>query len=403
VSRATYANTSDNTSFIELAYVVSDGDPSLATTESSNPAYIFLNIEEVNDAPSILVGDRIPVVPNGTSPIVGLNLEDPDAAFETLTVVLSVSSGTLTATGTNEFGYFVPVNGSGTTSITLQGPLGEINAFLNDSRVSFTNTTGSNSTLTITVSDGGALGDDPTLIKQDMEVVTLDVNTRPVLDASKEPSLAALVEDSPVSAIGSTPVWDLIGTSGIANYSDADGDSPGLAITGVSSKGTLHYSTNGGSTWQELSTPPSESSALLLSATARVFFKPNLHYNGAIADAITFKAWDGTFGTNGATGVDTSAPAFSLASDTASITINAVNDAPVLDANQNPVLVEIDEDAATKDGSADGSTFVSDLLMGATDVDPGTRRALRSRASTRRGPCSTPRTPVEHGSPLPTR
>jgi hypothetical protein len=197
------------------------------------------------------------------------------------------------------------------------------------------------------------------VILQDTETVTLDVNTRPVLDASKEPSLAAVVEDAPVSAIGSTPVSALIGTLGIANYSDADLDLPGLAITGVSSKGTLHYSTDGGSTWQELSTPPNESSALLLGATARVFFKPNAHFNGSIADAITFKAWDGTFGASGNTGVDTSSPAFSLLSDTASIAISAANDAPGLTDSSAVAATPITEDPSTNDGQTVASLFAS--------------------------------------------
>ncbi|HEV2604160.1 MAG TPA: hypothetical protein VGU24_10915 [Microvirga sp.] len=289
VSRVTYANTSENTSLVEFAYTVFDGNPDDPNTLSSASAYIQVDIVEKNDAPSIAASDTISVVANGQTVIKGIAFADPDVGVldVTLTVTLTVTSGTL-AGGES---YGVDVSGPG-PSITLQGSLNDINTYLAGGFLSFTNPGSSNASLTIHVSDNGTISDDPIDVLQATKVVTLDVNTRPVLDPSKEPSLAAVVEDSSASTIGSTSVSDLIGTSGIANYSDLDGDSPGLAITGVSSKGTLHYSTDGGSTWQELSTPPSESSALLLSATAHVFFKPNAHFNGSIADAITFKAWD---------------------------------------------------------------------------------------------------------------
>jgi hypothetical protein len=156
VSRVTYANTSDNTSAVELAYVIFDGTPGAPNTKESEPAYVSLDIWETNDAPSIIASDRIPVLANDTARLIGIVLNDPDSAAVPLTITLSVDIGTLTAANSGDFGYEVIVTGSGSNSITLTSPLEEANKFLAAGRVSFTNPGNTNATLTITVSDGGA-------------------------------------------------------------------------------------------------------------------------------------------------------------------------------------------------------------------------------------------------------
>ncbi|MBK9129465.1 MAG: type I secretion C-terminal target domain-containing protein [Phycisphaerales bacterium] len=77
----------------------------------------------------------------------------------------------------------------------------------------------------------------------------------------------------------------------------------------------------------------SNTSALLLAADAgtRLYFQPSANYNGTLADGITFRAWDqssGTAGSKVSTATNGGTTAFSSATDTASITVNAVNDAP---------------------------------------------------------------------------
>src|SRR5439155_1116767 len=74
-------------------------------------------------------------------------------------------------------------------------------------------------------------------------------------------------------------------------------------------------------------------SARLLAADGdnRLYFKPSPDFNGTIASALTFRAWDRSSGTDGGL-ADTSSnggtTAYSTATDTASLTINAVNDPP---------------------------------------------------------------------------
>ena len=80
-------------------------------------------------------------------------------------------------------------------------------------------------------------------------------------------------------------------------------------------------------------------------------------YNGTLANAITFRAWDQTSGSNG-TLADTSTnggtTAFSTATDTASLVVTAVNDAPV---NTVPGAQTVNEDTAL----AIGGVSVTDV------------------------------------------
>jgi len=139
------------------------------------------------------------------------------------------------------------------------------------------------------------------------------VNEEPVLNSSKSPILADVNENAAAptngSTIGSVLISDLVNTTPLANYSDANSDPAGVAITGVN-HGTLYFSINSGTAWTELTGTVGENSALLLKADmdTRLYFKPATHYTGTISDAVTFKAWDQTGGyANGQTGVATKA------------------------------------------------------------------------------------------------
>ena len=124
-----------------------------------------------------------------------------------------------------------------------------------------------------------------------------------MLDASQSPALADMAANAAAptngSTAGATLVSALIGTTGIANYSDANSDPAGLAITGVNN-GTLYFSTNGGTSWTAVS-GASDANALLLGSDSdnRLYFKPNPGFHGTASDAVTFRAWDQTSGSEG--------------------------------------------------------------------------------------------------------
>ncbi|MEQ1829122.1 MAG: DUF4347 domain-containing protein, partial [Pirellula sp.] len=132
------------------------------------------------------------------------------------------------------------------------------------------------------------------------DVGAYEANAAPILDSSKSPVLTAQNEDSgaPSGTVGTlvSSLVDFLSPSGqVDNVTDSDsGALLGIAITAVdTTNGSWWYSTNGGTNWSSLGSV-SESNARLLAADAdnRLYFQPNANYNGTVAAAITFRAWD---------------------------------------------------------------------------------------------------------------
>ena len=173
-------------------------------------------------------------------------------------------------------------------------------------------------------------------------------NTAPVLSGAN--ALAGLLED-PVSNPG-TLVSSLI--AGKVTDPDA-GALAGIAITGlVTTNGTWEYSLNGGTSWSTF-TAPSSAVATLLNADAltRVRFVPNADFNGTVSGGLSFRAWDRTSGTTGATANTTSnggVTAFSSGLASADVTVTSVNDAPVRTAGTVANLTVAEDAAATSLG-----------------------------------------------------
>jgi hypothetical protein len=122
------------------------------------------------------------------------------------------------------------------------------------------------------------------------------------------------------------------------SITDADGSAvEAIAITALdASHGTWQYSTDNGVNWLTIDAAKINSAtnelALLLGPTASIRMLPFGELNGTLSTAITFRAWDMSSGATGDYTVITnpgiSGSAFSSASDTASLTVTAVNDAP---------------------------------------------------------------------------
>ena len=77
----------------------------------------------------------------------------------------------------------------------------------------------------------------------------------PTLDSSANPEFSAITTTLalPSGAVG-TLVSNLIDSGGsLDNFSDADGDSPDIAIIATNlNGGTLYYSTNNGTSWSDV-------------------------------------------------------------------------------------------------------------------------------------------------------
>ena len=216
-------------------------------------------------------------------------------------------------------------------------------------------------TIYIRAEDGVAYSNDGTV-----NLTVVAVNDAPVL-TSIAPTLTTINENQTNHA-GQT-VASLVG----ASISDADsGAQQGIAITAlVSGNGSWQYSLNGGSTWTTVGAV-SNGSALLLGVTDMVRFVPD-GQNGTTA-SVSYRAWDrtdaGSAGSKVDTAVNGGSGAFSSAFDTATITVIAVNDAPILSGANN--LAPIDEDPAANPG-----TLVSTLIAGhVSDVDSGAQSGI---------------------------
>lgn len=186
--------------------------------------------------------------------------------------------------------------------------------------------------VTVRVTDSNGLTADRVL-----PIDIADTNDAPVLNAAGNPSLAAVAEDAgaPSGAVG-TLVSSLVGPG---NVNDEDVGAPlGIAVTGAdTTHGNWYYSTDNGATWNALGAV-NDSGARLLAADAgsRIYFSPATDFNGTMATALTFRAWDRSTGANG-TVADTSAnggwTAFSSTTDSAGIVVTPVNDAPAITSN----------------------------------------------------------------------
>jgi len=197
------------------------------------------------------------------------------------------------------------------------------------------------------------------------------VNDAPVLDNSAAMTLTDIAEDN-TSSVGNT-VSSIIASAGGNRITDVDaGTLEGIAVIGVDdTNGQWQYNT--GSGWTAFGVV-TNNSAVLLAPTSSVCFVPNAEYNGSAGD-ITFRAWDQTSGADGDTAVDVSingnTTAFSTAIETATLTMTAVNDAPVLDDSGPAALTAINENETNNSGN-----LVADIIASAganpiMDVDIG--------------------------------
>src|SRR5262249_14170263 len=195
--------------------------------------------------------------------------------------------------------------------------------------------------------------------------VELLVNDAPVLNTAVATTLPTILEDVPPSSNPGTTVDALVATDGL--YSDADGlFRSGVAVTGLSGvNGLWQFSRNGGTTWTAFPAV-SVTSAVLLEADGagqnRIRFLPNTDFFGS--SAMSFKGWDAADGrADGSVGVDVSSgggnSAFSFATESATIQVLAVNDAPVAAADSYSLA----EDGVLNRPAASG------VLANDTDVD----------------------------------
>lgn len=157
----------------------------------------------------------------------------------------------------------------------------------------------------------------------------------PVLNDDLAPALGAIDENN-IANTG-TRVRDLLDSVAPASLiTDPNpGALRGIAITGVdASVGLWQYSINGGATWTAIGAP-SDGAALLLGDgdLTRIRLVPTAGFDGLVANAVRFRAWDQTTGVQGqrvSTVENGGSTAFSIASVWASIVVRNVAQPPTV-------------------------------------------------------------------------
>ncbi len=157
-----------------------------------------------------------------------------------------------------------------------------------------------------------------------VDVIVAPVNDAPVL-LDNDRALNSINEDS----MNKVDTWI---PSFNGSVTDIDPNAQqGIAIIGAdATNGTWYFTLNDGATWTAFGDVSNDNALLLANVTqARVAFVPNPDYDGTLPAALTIRAWDRTTGVSGGRGdatINGGSSAFSVASDTVRLTVNAVGD-----------------------------------------------------------------------------
>ena len=309
-----YGNTSDHpgsdSRVVTITQVTDDGANNHTTVLNIAST---VSVAPVNDAPVATVPLNIAVTEDTASALTGISFVDADAGTSSVTVTLSVGSGSLAATS----GGGVTVGGTA-SALTLTGSVSSINTFIAGSNVTFTTAANAmaNVTLTVAVDDGGNIGSGGA--QADTETVALVVTA---------------VNDAPtVTAPGSIDFTeDTTGAVTGISFVDLDAGSSSVTVT-LSVPGGAMAATSGGDV-----TVGGTASALTLSgsianintfiAGSNVSYTPAANASGNVTLTAVIND-GGNTGSGGAL----------IASTTVTLAVAGDNDAPTVAnaiANQN--------------------------------------------------------------------
>ncbi len=269
----TYANTSENPTAGArlLTFALID-----AAGLISPPAVATITVVATNDAPTVVAPATLSTVEDTPLAITGITFADIDASGSSVTVILSVNSGTLAWATTP----FIGASGSGTGTVTLTGQITAINNAIAAAKLTYTpladfnNSLGGTATLTSSINDNGNTGTGGALTGS----ATTTIQVTPVAD---------IVNDAVTTSEDTAIVFNAItGTNGAS----ADNfENVGRTVTAVTqgAHGTVSFAADGTLT-----------------------YTPALDYAGP--DTFTYTVTSG--------GVTETA--------TVTVTVNPVNDAP---------------------------------------------------------------------------
>ena len=195
-------------------------------------------------------------------------------------------------------------------------------------------------------------------------------NDAPVLNTSYTPTMTDITEDVADASNTGTQIATMVADG---SMNDADGSAvESIYVTAVDTvHGSWQYKVGAGN-WTTFDFNGSNvGKGLLLASTDRVRFVPATDWSGSAT--LTFGAWDATSGTAGTyAGLSStgSTSSFSTETDTATITVSPINDAPVFNTSYTPTMTDITEDVA--DASNTGTQIATMVADGSMNDADGT-------------------------------
>ena len=308
------------------------GDLSVADGELYNLRPIVRNPNRppVNRTPTIPV-----VAENGFGYIQGLGVTDPDAQYQPIKVTLKTQYGSLTLRTDVSNGLGASdIQNNVSSEVTLTGTMDAINRTLAASNAVKYSPDGleiTADTLTMITNDQGNAGQIPSTNET---TDSWNITVSPTNDTPSAIAISHSVDENLRSAITNGMAASAAGfaVSEMLISSDPDGPGTGMAVTSLSGTGQWQYSIDNGTTWLDFQAVAANNSTLLGASDRLRFIPPNGDWYGQAN--IGFHAWDKLDGyTGGTTGIDTGAAgesAYASPVITGYITVNPVNDAPVV-------------------------------------------------------------------------
>ncbi|MBL1173643.1 beta strand repeat-containing protein [Pantanalinema sp. GBBB05] len=351
-TRLRYNHNGSETPTDSFTFTISDGSGGTIATNTFS-----ITVLPVNDAPVLTVPTGIQAAEqNANAAIVGVSVTDPDAANGEITVTISAGNGALSLGSLNNL-TFNQGDGIQDSTMTFRGTLAAINAALGFLIYRSSTTFEGQDVVTITVNDNGNTGGGALTDTDAITVNVLPVNDPPVISL---PSAQVASEDLNLSISGisitdpDVATRDMTVSLSVVNGVLSLGNTAGLNF----STGTAGTPTNNLVFTGTL--------AAINNALRSLIYRGSQDFNGT--DALTINVSDlGNTG-NGVALSDTKVLA---------ITVNPVNDAPVLtvpgtqSANENTDLritgISItDVDAGSGNVTVSLSVVSGQLTLGST-------------------------------------
>ncbi|QLF92922.1 DUF4347 domain-containing protein [Pseudomonas sp. ABC1] len=320
--------------------------------ENSSPVALFSNVTaSTNDSDQSFTGATFTVtnVSNGALEVLSI---------DGINIGLSNGNSGVLASGGS---YSVSVV-AGTATVTLSGMSrtdAQMNTLINNITYGNGSDDPGNSSRVVTITEITDSGSNNTAALNIVSTVSvIPVNDAPVI-TPVNPTLAGL-SDSSTNNNG-----DAVNTL-LGGVTDVDtGSLKGMIVTGITSTyGTWQYSTNNGFSWTDIGSA-SDASGLLLRSTDRVRFVPD-GVHGETA-TITYRAWDQTNSTQGGQGSRLNVTsllggsnAFSTGTDTASVVVTAINDAPIVTGSGGSVGWTEGNNVTSTPVTVDANIYLSD-------------------------------------------